>query len=185
MKKMIFQLVADNHGSGLVVVLLILAAVTIIGISALNTSNVEVQLTQNDMIYKRNIYRSEAAAREGAQLLENRDSDDLTLSIKYGINQVGSTGDDVKELKHLNVYNKTVNFREKDRWADDCTENCTASQTASVDDQTSFAVVFTQIAEGESLDLAAKSKLHEFSVCGFSSPENGPTFLEIGFKRRF
>ena len=51
--------------------LVFLVLLTLMGISALSTTNVELQIAHNDITAKDNFYNAEAAAMEGLQELEN------------------------------------------------------------------------------------------------------------------
>lgn len=64
-------LLRNEDGSVLVIALVMLALLTIMGISATTTSNIEIQVAVNDEFYTENLYRAEAAAMEGIQRLEN------------------------------------------------------------------------------------------------------------------
>jgi hypothetical protein len=61
----------NEKGSLLAIVLLLLVVLTLIGISASNTSISEFQVARNETCYKRSFFHAEAAAIEAIQLLED------------------------------------------------------------------------------------------------------------------
>lgn len=181
-KRVFITIMRDNHGSGLVVVLLILAAITVIGISALNTSNVEVLLANNDMIYKRNVYRTEAATREGARALEIRTSDDLVYPIRYG-KTTSNAKFTMPEWLNIQGSNSRLHYTDKSIWDSNCTSDCIELFQSSIDSSAYYAIVYNRVAPDQSLDATAQTFLLEFSVYGFSK-ENGAALIEIGYRRR-
>lgn len=168
MDRVLSSLIKNDKGSGLIVAILILAAITIIGISAVNMANVEVLLSNNDIIYKKNLYRSEAGVMEGAQNLENEDPDNMVPDIT-------ASGEVVYSPNWLN--SSDTNMRNLNLWSPE-------KSAAGIIEDTLISIVNNKIATGSSLDLSAQSKLHEFSVFGYCKPKNGLAFVEIGYKKR-
>jgi hypothetical protein len=60
----------NSDGTVTIAALLILAVLTIIGISAITTSNVEVQIATNDKVHKMAFYAADGGAELGTELLE-------------------------------------------------------------------------------------------------------------------
>ena len=69
----------NEEGSVLVVSLLILMLLTIIGIAAMNTSNVELKISGNEKVYKMALYAAEAARGYVAKQSELYGSDNTTM----------------------------------------------------------------------------------------------------------
>jgi hypothetical protein len=63
-------MLSSERGSALVVALLMLVVLTLLGITATTTSNIEVQISGNDKLYKINFYAADAATEMGCELLE-------------------------------------------------------------------------------------------------------------------
>ncbi len=61
----------NEHGSTIVVAMLILVFLTIIGISAINTSSFESQIVGNEHRYQIEFYVADSGWKEGAMWLEN------------------------------------------------------------------------------------------------------------------
>ena len=64
---------ADQTGSTLVLVLLLLGLVSVLGAAATTTSSIELNISGNDKLYKENLCRAEAAAMESAQRIKNEE----------------------------------------------------------------------------------------------------------------
>jgi len=60
----------NSNGGVTVAALLILAILTIIGISAISTSNMEVQIANNDKVHKMSFYAADGGSELGTELLE-------------------------------------------------------------------------------------------------------------------
>ncbi len=64
-------IINNEEGSLIAIVLLLMAVLTVIGISASNTSISESQIVRNETGYKTSFFRAEAAAIEAIQRLED------------------------------------------------------------------------------------------------------------------
>ena len=53
------------------VVIVVLAVLSIVGISTMDKSQVELQIVRNEAVYNRNFYAAEGAAIEAAQTMQN------------------------------------------------------------------------------------------------------------------
>jgi len=62
--------IKNENGSVIILAMIFLVLLTIIGMSAVDTSIIEVQISGNDVRYKTNLYRAEGAAMECAQIIE-------------------------------------------------------------------------------------------------------------------
>lgn len=166
MKKEIISILSNENGSAIIIAVLILAAVTILGISASNTSNVEILLANNEMLYKENLYNAEAAAMEGAQTLENEPTANLL------------------SFSPIWFHQNTVDMSNISLWNYDGQGSDDTAQSGSLQN-TVFSVAFRHVSAGSSLDLTNTTLLREFSVFGYSRPGTNANFIEIGYKRRY
>jgi len=62
--------VDNENGSVLIMAILILAVLTIIGISASTTSTIETKIATNDMLYKTSFYAADGGTEVGIELVE-------------------------------------------------------------------------------------------------------------------
>jgi hypothetical protein len=60
----------NSNGGVTIAALLILAVLTIIGISSISTSNIEVQIATNDKVHKMAFYAADGGTEVGTELLE-------------------------------------------------------------------------------------------------------------------
>ncbi|HYA03975.1 MAG TPA: PilX N-terminal domain-containing pilus assembly protein [Syntrophobacteria bacterium] len=75
----------NQRGSALVIALLILVVLTLLGIAALTTSTVELQISGNDKVTKRTFYSAEGGTQMGSELLEqNIDQKNWTAPMDIG-----------------------------------------------------------------------------------------------------
>jgi hypothetical protein len=173
----------NENGSALILALIILAVLSIIGISAALTSTIESKIVRNEKIYQQNFYFAEASVNEGAQRIELAPDPAIQLS------------PDTTEYNWLN--DDTVEFSSASSWQDfglangHADDNCDVSvidptrTDSSIPNPTVFfAVVSKGIRPGSSLDLST-SRVYEFRVFGKSEWQGGLSIIEIGYLRRF
>ncbi len=90
----------NEDGSAIILALLILMVVTVLGISAINTSTIEIQIAANDKNYKRDFYVAEAGWKIAADWLEKmatnpskiNTSEDVSTTDIQEINNVKNFG---------------------------------------------------------------------------------------------
>jgi hypothetical protein len=63
-------LLKNEDGTVLIIALMMLVMLTVIGISASNISNIEIQIAGNDKFYKRAFYAADGGSEIGAELIE-------------------------------------------------------------------------------------------------------------------
>ena len=159
----------NEQGSVIVIIMVILAVLTIAGMSTMDRTNVELQIVRNEATYRRNFYQAESAAVEGAQRMENEaNSFELrptTTSWGWITNSVTINREDD---------NTTV--------AGDVAANEQISATLP---NAGFAAAHQGLAPGESMDMTATSQLHEWAVFGhYNSATQGEALIEIGYRKR-
>ena len=147
----------NEEGSVLVVALIILVLLTIIGISASDISNIEIQIAGNERIYKRNFYRAEAAAMHGIQLME-----DAELDL-----------DPPPWLKKDKTLNELI---------DDTFWN--ANSRPSLDAQATYIAGNEQLVPGASLDMS-RTTVYQYDVLGRSTLNDGRVTIGVGFRKAF
>ena len=62
---------ADEGGSVIVIALVMLMLLTMVGTSAIDTATLEIQVAGNERKYKQNFFKTEAAALQGSQRVQN------------------------------------------------------------------------------------------------------------------
>ena len=74
-----------QKGSIIIPVLMILALLSVVGLTAANTTTTELQIVRNKVVYKQNLYLAEAAVMAEAQRLELTSTADLKAGGVYGV----------------------------------------------------------------------------------------------------
>ena len=165
-----------ESGSVLVVALLMLVLLTLLGIYAATTTEIELQIAGNEEIYQRNLYAAESAAMECARMMDDEVAmPNIDPSLYTWLHAIGSvTLDDA---------------RDNDFWAGDSVAlPAPRFFTAEVDatGNTTFMVVDQGVAGTSSLDMT-KSNVHEYQVYGRwynpAKPSQGRGLIAVGFRR--
>lgn len=103
--------IQNDSGFVLVLALLIMVALTIIGIAAMNTSIFEKMIAGNDKVHKRTLYQAEAGGVLSAEVLE-QNINCLTGFTKTGTTTVDENNIDVADLEDsIRVWSRTSNDR--------------------------------------------------------------------------
>jgi len=155
---------ADEQGSALILVMILMSVLTIIGFSSINTTSIELQIVRNERIYQDNFYKAESAAREGLQFLEEATLDQL--------NDRNFT-----TFVWLKQDDSAVDMTDTANWS------AANSSTAAVPDA-DYSVNEKGIAAGGSLDMSATSNLYDYVSRGHGYAQNGKALIEIGYKKR-
>ena len=98
----------NEDGSVMVVAILILALLTIIGIAAMSTTNVELKISGNEKSYKMALYAAEAARGYVEKTPELYGPDNITLGA--GLNFPDNDPSVVVELSSTQSFNGTVEY---------------------------------------------------------------------------
>lgn len=157
-------LLANADGSVMVLALIVLMLLTMVGTSALDTSTLEVQVAGNERNYKRSFFKTEAAALQGAQRIQNSASHTETWM-----------EDDT--FAHTNT--PRTNFDNLGNWAD-------LSGLGSEYNNTHALVLYTGIAPWSSLDMTSPTQVRAFSVYGQlqNLVKNEQIIIETGYAKR-
>jgi hypothetical protein len=159
----------DERGSIMPIALVLLLLLTMIGIAATMTSEVEIRIAGNELTYKENLYFAEGAAMAGVQMLQNETDTsvlkDLSLNWLHG------------SLPDANI-TSAVNW--------DLDNNNANQALADGGGYTGYLAVYQGIAPGGSLDIGGTTtSLHNYTVYGRSARKKGEAIIELGYKRRF
>ncbi len=165
------SILKNEQGSLLIVVIIVLAVLSILGVSMMEKSQVELQIVRNEAVYSRNFYAAESAAFEAAQTMQNENDSSELLPNTTNYTWVGS-GADVSWSDQGNTV--AVNVDEVDALSD-----------VSSIPNANFAAVHRGVASGASMTMTAVSQLHEYAVFGYyDSAREGQALIEIGYRKR-
>jgi len=158
------NIMANEQGSALILVMILMSVLAIIGFSSINTTTIELQIVRNERIYQNNFYKAESAALEGLQFLEEAtfdQLDDRSFSTFIWLKQ----DDDAVDMTD------TVN------WS-------AANSALAAIPGSDYSVREKGIASGGSLDMSATSNLYDYVSRGYGYAQNGKALIEIGYKKR-
>ncbi len=160
------NIINNEDGSAIVMAMLILAVLTILGISSINTSTTELQIVRNERIYQQNFYMAESAALEGLQSLESASETDL---------------DDrnFTTFVWLKKIDPNLDMSDVDNW-----NPLTNAAVSSIFSNAEYAVVEKNVALKASLDMTATSQLFDYIGRGKGASNNGRVVIEIGYRKR-
>ena len=167
----------NEEGAVLVVALIMLVLLTILGISISSTSEVEMQIAGNEMQYKQNMYRADAAVMACAQELDQEEEIDISVDPDDEILSY-TQGEDLESGNWV---------RDDDFWEGDpggvYGPTPVAVDTAldpGVKTQTHYIAVFAGTPPGEDFE----SGLREFTLYGRTSGARGSrSIIKMGYRR--
>jgi len=155
-------------GTIMPIALVLLLLLTMIGIAATMTSEVEIRIAGNEVAYKENLYLAEGSAMAGVQRMENETVTSLLRDLSF-------------EWLHSSLPN--TNISSDTNWTDD---NNAYTELDVGGDYTGFLAVYQGIDPGGSLDIGgATTNLHRYTIYGRSAKKNGEAIIEVGYKKRF
>jgi hypothetical protein len=156
-----------EQGSVIIVALVMLVLLTIIGMSASTTSEIEMLIAGNERVYKQNFYRAEATAMEAVQLMENDPGDPKDLG--WVLDEA-----DLPDTMSNFVTNleSTLTF-----------SGVTAHSSPALSNAEFLSLSYGVVAGG-SLDMS-KSKVYEYSVYGRSDQNRGLGMVKLGYRKAF
>ncbi len=176
MPKIFFNCLNNRHGSALIITLIVMAVLTLVGLSAINTATVENKIVRNEKIYQENFYLAESSVNEAVQTIENEtDSDNLmphSSSWLWMNDVVDSNGN-------------PIDFSNPDNWVHSASSSDNSEQ-AAINTNAFFSTVSKGVAKGSSLDIGEMgTRLYEYAVFGHGKSNNGSVIIEIGYLKRF
>jgi hypothetical protein len=158
----------NQEGSILVVALVLLVALTLLGLTIGTISEVEIQIAGNERLYKENLYTAEAAAMQCAQVME--ETADLDPTAIAWINAIGTVdSEDIRDDTWWNNGNSVV-----------------VDAAIDPDGITRYLALEEGVAEGTTLDMT-KTVLRSYAIYGKRyDPANisrGRSMVKIGYRK--
>lgn len=170
------SLLKNEHGSVLIIGLVILMLLTLLGISMTRTSEVEIQIAGNDRIYKQNLYIAEALAMEAAQSLNNIVPDPQSIPPNWLETVPNTVTDD--DIRNWNATASDL----ADLSAPTMQSYLPDPQDANADIH--YFALYEGIDPESSLDMT-ESNVHVYRVFGRVQRHKGLAVVEVGYKRAF
>ena len=163
----------DNPaGSALLITLLVLVAVTILGIAGIQTSNIELKISSNERQIREGFFLAESAAMDGVQRLVGIMDEDLNDPYEFWHHSKRDS-----DSTHLD-------FRDPGKWikdGDDEKHNCIGS---AIDPSTFVAVMEWKVASASSL-VMTETRLYQNRIYGLCTKHGADNLVEIGYNLRY
>jgi Tfp pilus assembly protein PilX len=156
------SLSTNEDGSVMVVSLMMLVLLTIIGVSAITTSNVELQISGNERVHRENLYNAEGSGMHAAQVMQ--DTDLVNNSFAW-----------LKEVD--DPFDESTDIPDDNYW-----DNTNSQSSASAN--TRFSAVSEGVVSGDSLDMSV-STVHSYIIYGRSNQKNGLVVVKLGYRKPF
>ena len=171
--------VRDEQGFVLVIALLVMVALTIIGIAATSTTTLELNIAGNTKVSKINFYTAESAAYEGAQRLMNESSESVLLP---ATNPAPQPTDFVRTAAAVSSP-AAVDMANLDTDGDGSFD---LNQSSITVPNTIIGEVITLngVKSGSSLGMDT-SRMYDYSAYGVSQANRGEVIIKVGVKKRF
>lgn len=157
------HLVANEKGSVIATVVLILALVSMIGVASINRSHTEITTAGNEVVYKQNIYSAESAAVQNVFAIET--GNDLELKDENSFSWLNKPGD----------MPNGDNFFDPDNWVD-------ANSTVALEAGGRYLTVAEGVVSGGSMDMSV-SQVYGFSIFGRCKRNSGLSVVRVGFRK--
>jgi len=187
----------DENGFILVVSMLILAALSIIGLAGTNTTSLELQIAGNERRVRRLFYEAESATFAVAQKIEKNEIDKLTkIEIdKIPLYEETDRGTRTRNEKKKELKKACADLKVKD-WS---STTALASVYPALSQQQlqqaltdvsdllstpSVLVLDMGIADGSSLSMSDETNVHEYYLLGQAASGNAEEKIGIGYKKR-
>ena len=169
MKKMISNL-KNEEGSVIIMALIVLVALTMIGIVSTDNTVVELQIVRNETIYRQNFYKAESAVIDGAQVMEDAD---LTVAIPWI--QTLATAANMEVVGNWDTTPFTGNAQLSNNM----------NNPLDLNNNVSYAAVF--IKKIGSKKMTNPSSLYLYNVYGLfdSTSGQGRSMIRMGYNKRF
>jgi hypothetical protein len=168
----------NEKGSAILIALLAVAALSIVGISAIETGMNEMKIVRNEKIYNLNFYKAEAINQRGMQQLLAGDPNKV-----INLHPVTSTLPYINDLAGPDMTDPA-------NWiiGTNSTGRLTApphtfpENTPGFNHEESFATVYEGISGGGSISMSGSAQTHIYKVYGLSQFNNGEVLIETGYR---
>jgi hypothetical protein len=161
----------NEEGSVIILTLIVLALLTVIGISSTTTSTIELQITRNERLFNQNFYLTEAAIMEAIQRVKN----ETNQSVLNGLSE--------------NWLHNTKNIMDDPgNWVrSGASTNSELSSYDTGNNELYYSVVNLGRMAGSSLDPTKGQSIREYTIFALydsdSVTRSGQILIEVGFKR--
>jgi Tfp pilus assembly protein PilX len=166
------RMIGNEEGSVLVLALIMLVLLTLLGIAATRTSEIEIQIAGNERTYKLNFFSADGAVMECCQRVDNGGTEMTAMN--------GTQPNWMIDLNNKNVSGVTVPYTDDITNAANWTNDF--SQKSSLGSDIRFMAFFDGTAAGSALDMT-ETIIYEYRGFGRSEQRNGVCVIGVGFRK--
>ena len=169
-----YSILNNEDGSVIILALLMLAILTILGVSSTNTSTTELKIVRNEQLYQIHFDQAESGADEAMERIEQEKNTDQLFPSMTGYDWIND------QTVNLSV---PANWKDMGSGSGNSSDNCDQSL---ITPNTLYAAIALGIKSGSSLDMGS-TRLYEFEAFGLSKSTTGAGEILIGtgYLRRF
>lgn len=173
-------LLTNEDGSVIILALIMLMLLTMVGTSATNTSSIEIQVAGNERNYKQIFFRTEAAAMQTSQRIQDAPT--------HTESWIHEDDENVTYLDPANHdWSHSATTAVKDWYFNDISKWVDLSASPGAQYQNTYSLVlYTGVAPWSSLDMTSQTQVRAFSIYGQlqDNARNERMIIETGFARR-
>ena len=158
--------IGNQEGSAILISVVVLLMLSVIGISAIHNTGIELQVAANNKVYQRNLYAADGAVREPGQK--------ITVFKKTDKAQLENLTPAWLNDHNTDITDPTLGDGISD-----------VAQTVDATGNTRFAVTDNGVAPGSSLSMSDSTNLHAFCIYSVSRQNNAESVVEAGYLERF
>ncbi len=178
-------LTRNENGSTILIAMIILLLLTIIGISATNTTQIELKIAGNEKIYRQNMNLAEAAVNVGVQRISElsgeADGEQLQELVAATSSLDWMNGSTVASTYFTVSSNWQYLVAEKTADNDDTTDNSQVLPS-NINNNCWYAVQYKGKQPGSSLKSGDVS-INLYSIYGLSQNNGGEVLITVGSKK--
>ena len=167
---------SQERGSVLVISLILLVLLTMIGITASKTSEIEIMIAGNERVYKQNFYIAEGAAMQGAQIMELTDLENVGLPWLMDEDNKNGFGTELPAAAHSDIQ---AFIHESDNWTDNF-----SSVLGGLPGEARVLALSKGVVPTSSWKMTSP-KVYGFEVYGRSRERSGEGLVSVGYRKAY
>jgi hypothetical protein len=172
----------NENGTAIVAALLILLLLTIVALTATDTTVNEKAMVRSEAIFEQNFSLAESASLEGVQKLDNKGNDQVDELL---VAEITVASDNYALLLESDSAATQEILALLDTNNDGVIDSNDTLEVSELNAETFRAAVLLPIDSGDSISVtAASSRLYTYNSFGISEHRNGKVMVRVGYKRR-
>jgi len=166
----------NERGSVIVIALVLLVLLTIIGISASRTTEIETMIAGNERVSKQNFYVAEGATLQAAQIMELTDLEFVGLPWLMDEQNTNSGGTPLPAASYSKI---SEHIYKHENWTNDF-----SSELSDLPGEARVIGLSKGIVPTTSWKMTT-SKVYEFEIYGRSRLRGGEGLVSVGYRKAY